>query len=152
MNRINLIKRAFCIMMIVALLAICVAPAFAASNKNPSGAYVVTSSGSLRLRSGPGKGYSVLTKLKKGTVVVYRGRTNGWWRVMYSGGSGYVDRRYVTSVLSLPNAKYTPTDNLRVRAKASSDSAVIGKLKVGKKVTIVKQKGTWACIKSGTGG
>ena len=88
------IRRMLCVAMIAALLLITAAPALAASNKNPHGAYVVATSNSynrLRVRSSAGgavKGY-----LKRGDIVLYRSSKNGWWYVSYRNGSGYVDRR-----------------------------------------------------------
>ena len=150
MKGTGMLKRALCMAMVVMLLALTAAPALA--SKKPSGAYVVTTANSknrLRVHSTPGG--SVKKYLTLGTVVQYKSAKSGWWKVKYRKNkseldTGYVDRHYLTSVSKLSAAKYTPVDNLWVRTKAKSSAAKIGKLKAGKKVSIIKQKGSWVCI------
>ena len=85
---------------------------------------VVTDDPSISIRSGPGKQYSVVGKLKNGTKVSTYGSSNGWYRV--SGGwilSTYVDsveeHRYIVvtagvplSVYSRPGTTYPIVDTL----------------------------------------
>ena len=140
----TVIKRMLSLTLVVTLLALTAAPALAASK--PSGAYVVVTSSKhnrLKVRSSDG---TVKAHLKPGTVVVYKGNKKGWWKVQYRGGSGYVDKTYLVSVASLPNAKYTAVDNLWVRTKPKSGAQKMGKLKAGKKVIITGQKGTWVSV------
>lgn len=142
----GMMKRILCMALLAVLLTMTAAPALA-SGKKPSGAYVVTTvekKDRLYVRSSPGG--SVKAKLTRGSVVVYSSTKNGWWKVKYRSGSGYVDKRYLTSVLSLPSAKYKPVDNLYVHSKPNGKGSVIGKLKTKAKVYIVKQKGEWVCI------
>ena len=143
MKGLNRIRRVLCIVFIVALLAVTAAPAFAASNKNPGGAYIVTAS---RLNMRSGANGSIVRKLPKGTVVVYRSQSKGWWRVMCATGTGYVDRRWLTSVNGYVGGNFATTVNLYVRSKASETSYALGKLKKGTKVKLIKQKGTWMQI------
>ena len=126
MKGLNRIRRVLCIVFIVALLAVTAAPAFAASNKNPGGAYIVTAS---RLNMRSGANGSIVRKLPKGTVVVYRSQSKGWWRVMCAAGTGYVDRRWLTSVNGYVGGNFATTVNLYVRSKASETSYALGKLK-----------------------
>lgn len=137
------LKRMICALVVATLLAAACLPAYAAGSG--SGSYTVTAS-RLNVHSGASLG-GVKTKLVKGTVVTYRYSKNGWWNVKYDGGSGFVDPAYLSSVAaSSASTKYAVTANLRVRSKASTSGLVLGKLKKGLKVTLVKQSGSWAYI------
>ena len=147
MNCARVARRTLCLLLMAAMLVLTAAPAFASSK--PSGAYVVTTSGHDRLRVHTSPWGDVKAHLKRGAVVVYKSRKSGWWKVEYRGGSGYVDRRYLTSVASLPSAKYKAVDNLWVRSKPKTSATVLGKLKTSKKVSIIGKKGSWVRIRRG---
>ena len=141
MKNATMIKRILSVALIVMLLTLTAAPALAAS-----GAYVVTTSKHDKLRVHSTPGGSVKAKLKQGTVVVYKSNKKGWWKVEYRGGSGYVDKTFLTSVAKVPAAKYTAVDNLWVRISPKTNAQKMGKLKAGKKVIITGQKGTWVSV------
>ena len=154
MKRVHLGRRIVCMALLVMLLTITAAPAFAASAKNPYGSYVVVTSGGDRLNVHESPDGAIVDKLYRGTVVQYVRTKHGWWYVRYRGGSGYVDRRWLWSVANSTKAKYVPLyDNLYVHAGPKLSSTVIGKLKLGVKVRIIGQKKTWVKItyKSKTG-
>ena len=133
--------------LVILLVALTAMPALAASSKNPGGAYVVTTGKNNRLRVRSSPGGSVKGYLKRGSLVVYRYSKDGWWKVYYRGGTGYVHRSCLTSVTNLTSSKYSPVyDNLRVRSQPKKGAAVIGKIKLGKKVKIVGQKKGWVCV------
>ena len=149
MKLFNLARRAVCLVLVLALLG--VAPALA-KTKSVGGSYAVNAN-AVYMRSGPSSGYNAITKLQKGTVVYYKGQSNNWYKVTWNTGenkvfTGYVYKRYLTSLKNYDNltAKYATTANLRVRSSASTGAPVIGKLKKGLKVTIIKQKKSWAYI------
>ena len=52
--------------------------------------------GSLRLRQGPGTGYSSITNVKNGTYVMVLQKGNGWWKVTVDGKVGYMDVTHLT--------------------------------------------------------
>lgn len=140
-------RRLLCLALAMLLLALTFAPAYAESK--PAGGYIVAvSKGShLNVRYGPGTGYGVKMKLPRGAVVVYQSQTKGWWYVMYAGGAGYVDGKYLWSVDWSPKAKYVAVANLYVRYGPSTSYWAMGKMTKGKQqVTIVKQNGTWSLI------
>lgn len=141
MKPVKSFRRALCAMLIAATLLMSAVPAFAAS-ATQNGSYVVTAS-RLNVHSTASR-FNVIGKLKRGTVVVYKSSKNGWWYVKYDGGEGYVDKNYLSTATS--DTKYSTTANLRVRSKASTTGAVLGKLKKGTKVTVLKKSGTWAQI------
>lgn len=152
MRRSYVVKRALCLALVAAMLVIGAMPAFAASKKG-SGAYVVTTvdkGDRLNVHATASIDGSVIDHLKKGTVVVYKSIKNGWWKVAYYGGSGYVDRRYLTSVSSLPSAKYKAIVKVPVYAKASKSSKLIATLKTNVKVSIIGKSNSWVRIKRGS--
>jgi len=138
------LMRITCLVLVVLTLVAAAMPAMAKSSNR---AFVVATSKRDRLyvHSTPSNG-NVIGYLKRGTVVVYRSSKNGWWFVDFRNGEGYVDKGYLVSVAGSPKAKYKGVDNLYVHASPKMNSTVIGKLKAGKKVTVVKQSGTWSYI------
>jgi len=80
---------------------------------------------------------------------VYKSSKSGWWKVEYYGGSGYVDKSYLTSVTSLSSAKYKAITKLSVYTKPKSSSTYLGSLKTGVKVSIVGKSGSWVHIMKG---
>ena len=143
MRSSNVVKKVLCLALIATLLIATAMPAFASS---PNGAYVVTDTGGARLIVHDKPWGNEVTRLKPGTVVVYKSKKSGWWKVAFYGGSGYVDPRYLTSVTSLPSAKYKAVKKLPVYAKAKSSSAYLGTLKTTKKVRIVAKSNSWVRI------
>jgi len=151
MRSSRIVKRTLCLALIAVMLMAAAMPAFAA--QKGSGAYVVTTTEKhdrLNVRLTPSINSEVVDHLKKKTVVVYKSSKNGWWKVAYNGGSGYVDRRYLTSVSSLPDAKYKAVKKLPVYAKASSSSKYLGQLKTNVKVKIVGKSKSWVKVKHGS--
>ena len=60
---------------------------------------VNTASGSLNVRSGPSTGYSIIGKLSKGTkVTIVATASNGWYKIKYGSGYGYVSNSYISNV------------------------------------------------------
>ncbi len=55
--------------------------------------YVLASA--LNVRSGPGTNYNILGKLYSGDLVEIVGSTNGWYKIDYNGGTGYVSAGYI---------------------------------------------------------
>lgn len=59
-------------------------------------AKVIISSGYLNIRTGPSTKYSIITRVKKGTILKKLGSTNGWVKVQLGHGRvGYVSQSYV---------------------------------------------------------
>ena len=146
------VKRAFCLALIAVMLVASAMPAFASSKKG-SGSYVVTTvdkGDRLNVHATASVDGRIIGHLKKGTVVVYKSYKNGWWKVAYYGGSGYVDRRYLTSVTSLPGAKYKAVTKVPVYAKASKSSKYLATLKTNVKVSIIGKSNSWVRIRRGS--
>ena len=67
-------------------------------NVTPGNAKITASA--LNVRSAPGTGNSVITKLYEGSVVKVIGINNGWFKISFNGTSGYVHPDYVQIVAS----------------------------------------------------
>ena len=122
---------------------------------------VVLTSGMLRVRSGAGINYSIVTNLANGTKVeILETKMNGstkWGRI----ASGWISLDYVkldSEETEKPAEKITGTvnaggDSLRIRTSPSMSSAIAGYLADGTKVEILETKtvgGTkWGRIASG---
>ncbi len=145
MRSFKVVSRTLCLVLIAAMLIAAAMPAFASSK--PNGAYVVTNTGGEHLIVHTGPWGDEVTRLKPGTVVVYKSKKSGWWKVAFYNGSGWVDPKYLTSVTSMPSAKYKAIKKLPVYAKAKSSSKYLGTLKTNKKVRIVKKSNSWVQIK-----
>ncbi|MBQ7849114.1 MAG: SH3 domain-containing protein [Clostridia bacterium] len=52
--------------------------------------------GSLRLRQGPGTGYSTVKSVKNGAYVMILQKGDGWWKVTVDGKIGYMDSSFLT--------------------------------------------------------
>lgn len=58
-------------------------------------AYINAQGDGLRVRQGPGTGYSILTTVTDGTLHPITGRTDGWCQIAWNGRTGYVSSQYV---------------------------------------------------------
>ncbi|WP_312653792.1 SH3 domain-containing protein [Proteiniclasticum sp.] len=68
----------------------------ASGTVSPAGAYVYTTISSLNLRSGPGTGYSIISVIPQETALSVLGSAGGWFKVIYSGKTGFVSGSYVS--------------------------------------------------------
>ena len=59
---------------------------------------VNTDSSNLNVRSGPGTTYSTIGSLAKGAQVTILGEENGWYKIQYGSGTGYVSKDYISNV------------------------------------------------------
>ncbi len=105
----------------------------------------VVSTHKLKVRSGPGKKHSIVTRLKRGTEVTLNKEEGDWWYVSYTGGSGYVNKKYLKEKSEVTKQNtYVARHRLRIRDQSSSRGKVLGKLNKGDEVVIVERKGKWA--------
>lgn len=63
-------------------------------------------SSNLRVRSGAGTSYSVLGAVDPGTTVTIYEEINGWYKIAFENGYGYVSKDYITSVREIPKYDY----------------------------------------------
>ncbi len=114
----------------------------------------------LSLRKGPATSYTKITTLKKGTsVTIIAKSSNGWYKIKYKNGDGYVSSQYITLNNTKPSiqetsysATGTVTSNLNVRKGPNTTYAKIGSLKKDSKVTIIaKTSNNWYKVKFNSG-
>ena len=123
------------------------------------------SASALNVRSGASTSSSIIGSLNNGAKVEIVSTSNGWHKIKYKNGYGYVSADYIKVDSSntskpenkpeqkpdvKPEATKTGTVNasaLNVRSGASTSSSVIGSLNRGAKVEIVSTSNGWHKIK-----
>lgn len=129
-------------------------------------AYVSSQNGkAVRIRKGPGTGYTVIGSADVGTVVQVLKRENRWSQIQYGNVNGYIMTQYLSATkpeitpepaatedTALNYKMYVVSSNgkpVNVRAKASTSSAVVMALFVGTEVRAGSTKNGWRKIQSG---
>ncbi|WP_290060640.1 N-acetylmuramoyl-L-alanine amidase [Paraclostridium bifermentans] len=113
---------------------------------------VVTAT-SLNVRSGYGSSYSKIGTLSNGAKVEIVESKNGWHKIKYNGGYGYVSGDYIkiggstTNPPSTTKTGVVTATSLNVRSGYGSGYSKIGTLSNGAKVEIVESKNGWHKIK-----
>jgi uncharacterized protein YgiM (DUF1202 family) len=99
-----------------------------------------TTTTQVNLREGPGLTEDVITVLDEGTKVTKTGKTSkGWTEVEVGSEQGWVSTQYLTDAVSgLPEVTGTrkATRDLNVRATSDEDSALVGLVREGDKVSV----------------
>ncbi|MDM5186919.1 SH3 domain-containing protein [Bacillus sp. DX4.1] len=123
------------------------------SGAQESGTITATS---LRVRSEANTSSAILGNLKQGEKVTILGKANGWAKISYKGKEGHISLEFVK--IEAGNQGEKPGENvteesgtitatsLRVRSEANTNSAILGNLKQGEKVTILGKTNGWAKI------
>ena len=112
----------------------------------------------LNIRSGYGTNYSVIGTLTNGSKVEIVESQNGWYKIKYNGGYGYVSGDYVkVDEQSKPDVKpeepivkntgVVNATTLNVRSGYGANYSKIGTLTNGTKVEIVENQNGWYKIK-----
>ena len=105
---------------------------------------------SLNVRANASTNSKILGSLSNGTKVEILSTSNGWHKIEFNGGTGYVSADYITLNSSQVQTTSTGTvkaDALNVRANASTNSSIIGSLSNGTKVEILSTSNGWHKIK-----
>ena len=98
------------------------------------GVYEGITTGNVNVRSGSSTASSKLGYLTKGTKVeVVEVASNGWYKIQYKDGYGYVSYKYVEL-----NVEGKTTGNLNVRSGSSTAYSKVGYLTKGTDVKIVQ--------------
>ncbi|MDU1539640.1 MAG: SH3 domain-containing protein [Paeniclostridium sordellii] len=108
----------------------------------------------LNVRSGYGTNHSVIGSLSNGATVEIVESQNGWYKIKYNGGYGYISAQYVKAVGSINNKPSSisksgtvTATSLNVRSGYGANNSKIGSLRNGAKVEIVESKNGWHKIK-----
>ncbi|MBR5586426.1 MAG: SH3 domain-containing protein [Clostridia bacterium] len=111
----------------------------------------ITTNG-LNIRAEASASASVIGKLNTGDTVDVVGKSGSWYKISFSGNTGYISAEYVkitkaaavtASAQPASGTGYITTDGLNVRSDASAVSSVIGKLNYGDKIEITGKSGDW---------
>ncbi|EYE87872.1 hypothetical protein Q428_10900 [Fervidicella metallireducens AeB] len=104
----------------------------------------VVKKGGCEIKTSTNSNSKTLTKLPAGAKVEILGTEKGWVKVKVNGKIGYVSSKSLeeTKVIQTNN-QVTATTNLNVRSTASTKGKVIGEIKKGQKVNVIKKVGDW---------
>jgi len=102
----------------------------------------------VNLRKSPSTSSTVLAKISKSTHVSVTGQTSKWYKVSYSGKSGWISRDLINIKTS---TAYVTTDILNLRSKASTSSKILTKLSKNVKITILSHTSGWDKVKASNG-
>ncbi|OCA86966.1 SH3 domain-containing protein [Bacillus sp. FJAT-27986] len=118
----------------------------------------------LNLRSSSSTKGSILTTIPKGKSVTYVSKSGSWFKVKFSGKTGWVSSSYLKansaaakptngtgtpSTVAKPQqeVKYQATANLNLRSSASTKGSILTTIPKGKSVTYVSKSGSWFKVK-----
>ena len=136
------------------------------SDSSASGTVYITASG-LNVRSGPSTSYGVIGTLSKNQGATVVGSSNGWYKISYGGGYGYISSKYTTASQSSSGSNssqndgsssntsgsvmYSTTAGLNVRSGPGTSYSSIGNLSLGQEVSVVDSSSYWYKISYGGG-
>lgn len=126
---------------------------------------VNTGNANLNVRSGAGTSYSVKGKLASGTLVnVIEKTSNGWYKIEFGNGTGFVSGQYLVDVSNTGNGSTEKVEvigtakvntggpRLNLRKGAGTNTSILAKLADGLTVEIVKDNNPvkgWTKVKVG---
>ncbi len=126
-------------------------------SSSTDGVGTVTGS-SVRMRSGPGVSYSILTVFDKGTAVTVNGQSGNWYKISYNGMDGYISATYLSVVNGGNSSDTTPSglgtgtvtgSSVRMRTGPGTSYSIIDTLAKGTSITVISQSGSWYEISYG---
>lgn len=111
-------------------------------DSNTTGNYKVTSSVSLRIRSGRGTNYKILGSMPSGTLVTVTDISSGWGKVTYNGITGYSSMQHLKKITT-SNYNYKTTANLNMRSGRSTKYKILRTIPKGISLYITSISGGW---------
>ncbi|APH15702.1 CHAP domain protein [Clostridium sporogenes] len=142
------------------------------SNNNSNNDYTIiktskVSCSSLNVRNNPSLSSAVIGGVSKNQTVSIISESNGWSKIKYGSGIGYVSSQYLydgNNTISSGNGGSSSNESvqpgfvklssssslLNVRSSANLSSSIIGSLKNGSSVSILGKTGSWYKIKYGS--
>ncbi|MDI3090820.1 SH3 domain-containing protein [Priestia megaterium] len=140
-------------MALTATLATAVTPGFGSIGGNQGKAYAATvtykvAASKLNVRSGAGTNYGIIGSVVKDQTLSVVSKSGSWYKINYSGRTGYVSSDYVqasgTTTPPAESTTYTVTaSTLNVRSGAGTNYASIGSVTKGQKLAVVSKSGSW---------
>ncbi|MGL5713550.1 MAG: SH3 domain-containing protein, partial [Paraclostridium sp.] len=122
------------------------------------GEFINLGSSNLNIRSGPGTNHSIIGKGRQGHKVTINGTSGEWYKIDWNGKVAYCHSKYVkkyTETVSSSSSSSASTSlqgtvyncsALNVRSGPGTNHGVIGGLKSGDTVPIIKKSDGWANI------
>lgn len=125
--------------------------------------YVTSANGlNVKLRSGPGKGYSILASYAPGTKCTILSAGKNWCRIQIGSFTGYMMTQFLTNTpsgssqpqsdIADGNPVYVTSKNgkgVNLRSGPDKAYASIGYYSVGTSATVITKGATWSYIKIG---
>lgn len=111
----------------------------------------VVSATSLNVRKGASTSHASLGTISKDTKVSIVAKcSNGWLKIKYNNGYGYVSGDYITNIKDILTSYVVRVicDELNIREGAGTSHKVVGVLKRGDAYTVVEEKDGWGLLKS----
>jgi len=143
-------KKLILILLLVSIFASMLTISASADGTIAYGAATV-STNDLRLRTGPGTTYSIITHLSEGDIVVILERTNSeWYNVNFHGKVGYVSVEYLKDILTAENfnAQGRLTgDKVNIREKPKTSSDILGTYSKNTTMTVIGINSGWYKVK-----
>ena len=108
---------------------------------------VTTQSTSLNVRKSASTSSSVVTTLKRNSLITLISKNGNFWYVKYSAsGYGYCSADYITVTSTDVKTVKTTSGNLNVRSSASTSGTVLTRLPSGTKVPVISTSNGWSKI------
>lgn len=98
---------------------------------------VKVTASALNVRSGPGTNYSVKGTLYEGDVVKATALTDGWYKIQFNGGTGYISSKYATKTSSSVSSGSGNSSSGSSGNSSSADSSTASSLSSSERSEIV---------------
>ncbi|WP_455661903.1 SH3 domain-containing protein, partial [Pradoshia sp.] len=105
-----------------------------------------TTADGLRIRKGPGTDYPVVSILQNNTQVEIIGQSGSWVEVETSSGKGFISQEYIRTNSHNPSFGRITADSVHLRSAPSLSADILGKIKKGSSVEIIKEENGWTNI------
>ncbi|MBO5165146.1 MAG: SH3 domain-containing protein [Lachnospiraceae bacterium] len=117
----------------------------------PAGPVYATATTTVNVRSSDSEEADKLGKVSRGTKVeVLEQRPNGWTKIVYEGGEGYIKSEFLEVAESAAGVEVigtvTTTANVNVRASASQSSDKLGVAVGGSTLDLIAIEGDWCKV------
>ena len=108
---------------------------------------VTTASTSLNVRKSASTSSSVVTTLKRNSLITLISKNGNFWYVRYgTSGYGYCSADYITVTSTDVKTVKTTSGNLNVRSSASTSGTILTRLPSGTKVPVISTSNGWSKI------
>ncbi len=108
---------------------------------------VTTQSTSLNVRKSASTSSSIVTTLKRNSLVTLINKSGNFWYVRYgNSGYGYCSADYITVTSKNIKTVKTTSGNLNVRSSASTSGTIKARLSSGTKVPVISTSNGWSKI------